>query len=348
MRFRDYLNLQRVRLLSHICPIKKKKDHYKRKSIYLKNRFVTIKNDDLILSRLLMHNIKLYLKTANLHKETFAGYKNKYNGQDMVLMGCGPSVNFFEKPCDNAKYVGLNRAFMLDSVTLDFLFSSDFYKGGKELLEECFLTYKNKDLQRFYGIHDVHVVGTKIIIPESVAIRHGAKRFYMRAIWEEGLKKVLVKDEELPLDISCEPLSACGTIALPAMQFMLYTNPKRIFIAGCDCSNNGHFNDPNFVFDDPEWKCTIQSWKLLKTFVQTYYPETEIISINPVNLKGLFRDVYTKSYFDAHPELIDDIIKYNEKKDDKDKIFEIEILGQDEKIQVEPELKIEKVYIERD
>ena len=30
----------------------------------------------------------------------------------------------------------------------------------------------------------------------------------------------------------------------------------------------------------------------IKKFVETYYPETEIISVNPVGLKGIFKDLY--------------------------------------------------------
>ena len=33
-----------------------------------------------------------------------------------------------------------------------------------------------------------------------------------------------------------------------------------------------------------------------KMFARQYYPETEIISINPVGLRGLFKDVYTEEY----------------------------------------------------
>ena len=29
----------------------------------------------------------------------------------------------------------------------------------------------------------------------------------------------------------------------------------------------------------------------------------EIISVNPVGLKGMFHDMYTESYLDAHPEI---------------------------------------------
>ena len=32
----------------------------------------------------------------------------------------------------------------------------------------------------------------------------------------------------------------------------------------------------------------------MKEFAETYYPDTEIISINPVGLKGVFKDEFTE------------------------------------------------------
>ena len=36
----------------------------------------------------------------------------------------------------------------------------------------------------------------------------------------------------------------------------------------------------------------ISLWHQLKRFAQVFYPNTEIISINPVGLKGIFKDEY--------------------------------------------------------
>ena len=45
------------------------------------------------------------------------------------------------------------------------------------------------------------------------------------------------------------------------------------------------------------------AWPNLKTFAQRHYPETQIIAVNPIGLKGIFREVYTKSYLQKHPEI---------------------------------------------
>ena len=50
----------------------------------------------------------------------------------------------------------------------------------------------------------------------------------------------------------------------------------------------------------PQW---IEGHRNVKKFSALHYPDMEIISVNPVGLKGMFHDVYTQSYLDAHPEL---------------------------------------------
>ncbi len=37
-----------------------------------------------------------------------------------------------------------------------------------------------------------------------------------------------------------------------------------------------------------------EKYQEMKRFAQIHYPETEIISINPVGLKGMFKDIYTR------------------------------------------------------
>ena len=36
-----------------------------------------------------------------------------------------------------------------------------------------------------------------------------------------------------------------------------------------------------------------EDYKLMKEFAGLHYPETEIISVNPVGLKGIFKEIYT-------------------------------------------------------
>ena len=192
-------------------------------------------------------------------------------------MGSGPSLNDYE-PIEGAITVGVNRTFLLGKVTLDYLFMQD-YIAVKDYIESS-ENYKNTNLIKFYGG----------IIPESIALRHNANRYHANSLLDPQYKLPLL---EFTYDIATEALKCYGSVVFAAMQFILYTNPKRIYIVGCDCSDKGHFDSPTSTASDPTFEFVLQGWNKMKKFAQMYYPETEIISINPVGLKGLFTDVYT-------------------------------------------------------
>lgn len=72
--------------------------------------------------------------------------------------------------------------------------------------------------------------------------------------------------------------------------------PKKIYLVGCDCSLGGYFNNEKLNKKEKQNYLNtveiIENWKKLKFFANRYYPDTEIISINPVGLKGVFKDIY--------------------------------------------------------
>ena len=231
------------------------------------------------------HNTSRLIATAELHKQTFAGFRNKFTGKTIVLVGAGPSVNKF-KPIKNAIYVGLNRAFLLDNVKFDYLFSID--KAGIFNIYDEFVKYP---CVKFVGDQNL---GPHYQIPESLTNKIKDVRRYKT---DAGFSS------HFSHDIEYEPLGNFNTVSLQAMQFILYTNPKRVYLVGIDCSGSGHFTDNTKKqfngFDlstrgESLAKLTSQSvvfWTQLKEFADTYYPETEIISVNPVGLRGLFKDL---------------------------------------------------------
>lgn len=94
-------------------------------------------------------------------------------------------------------------------------------------------------------------------------------------------------------DICKHELTDFYSIYSAALQFAFFTYPKRIYLAGCDCAHTGHFYDKGapFIF----WGMKV-GYARMKMFAKVHYPDTEIVSINPVGLRGLFSDVYTDEY----------------------------------------------------
>lgn len=238
----------------------------------------------------LSREIWLSSQVSQLHSDTFKQYKNINSGKDVVIMASGPSVNNFI-PIKNAIYIAVNRSFKRKNIKFNYLFMED-YHAVKDYIDEA----KDYDCVKFYGIvNHVAIENYRLnpiddwLIPESVSIEHHAKRFYSEAPWlANGIKSVV----PFAYNLLAEPLYCYGSIMFPAIQFALWTNPKRIYIVGMDNTDSGYF-------DGNKQKMSISSEFIkenilkLKKFANTYYPKTEIISVNPVGLKGIFKDIYT-------------------------------------------------------
>ncbi len=236
---------------------------------------------------------------ARWHQKAFAPYKAAFRGKSVVLMGAGPTVNYFE-PIKDAIYVGCNRAFLYDKVKFDFLFAAD--KVAIEKWYEEFFGYRKDECIKFISDQNL---GPNFQIPENLIPLKNVHRYITFA----GIEPV----EKYYLDISVAPLHNAATVSIQALQFILYTQPEKIYIVGIDCTNASF---KHFICKGEEYDSAlrgdnlnkidlhnIKCYNYIKKFIDVYYPYTEIISVNPVNLKGVFKDVYTKSYLAEHPEI---------------------------------------------
>jgi hypothetical protein len=219
------------------------------------------------------------MSVYDLHKITFNKYKNCHNGKNIVLLATGPSLNKYT-PFDNVINVGVNRSFMFDKVKLDYLFIQD-YIASKNYIKQANL-YQGNNVKKFYGILFEEII-PECIIPESDVIDAKAERYY-------------VNTPEIPYrftrDIATSPFGDAFSVVFPAMQFILWTNPKKIYLVGCDCAGTNYFcgNEQTVMALDN----LSNGWQEMKKFVNRHYPDTEIISVNPIGLKGIFNDLYTE------------------------------------------------------
>ncbi|HIS88642.1 TPA: hypothetical protein IAA87_04365, partial [Candidatus Avigastranaerophilus faecigallinarum] len=112
-------------------------------------------------------------------------------------------------------------------------------------------------------------------------------------------------------DLTIEPIGDFQGTIFSALQFICYTNPQKLYIVACDCTSS--VNKEIQVLN-ANLSYQLKYWQSFKNFVSEVYPDLEIISINPVGLKGMFKDVYTKEYLFDHPEIKGDleILNYTE------------------------------------
>ena len=224
------------------------------------------------------------ISTAILHQKTFGPFKNLYAGKDVAIIACGPSLNDYQDIPGVIK-IGVNRAIRKPNINLDYLFLND---GGSTFSREEMDEFNNYNVgkcQKFYGLFPRQDHLADLIISESDAIKANALRYHM-----DMLPNIFGWQSEFTLDIGTQTLGGLGTVVMSALQFAMWTNPRRLFLVGCDCSSGGaHFykdTKPQFLDTAP----LIERYKEFKRFAHIYYPDTEIISVNPVGLKGLFKD----------------------------------------------------------
>ncbi len=259
------------------------------------------------------HSLYQMAQLQNLyavHSKTFSQYKNINHGKDVVLLATGPTLQYFE-PIKDAAYIGVNRSYQYDKAKLDYIFTLDG-TATKSYIDEI---DKLDDVTKFYGLMFLNEeYRPNVRIPEYHLLSKNSHRFYcyFSPSWD------------IRWNLETFPLYANGSISLPALHFALWTHPKRIYIVGCDTTaapywDGGDREEDYLVQAERINNLIINGFEKIKKFADLCYPDVEIISLNPVGLKGIFHDVYTTSYLRKHPEidaktveiLEDDSIKRN-------------------------------------
>lgn len=219
----------------------------------------------------------------DIHKASFSEFKGCHKGKSVAVVATGPTMKFYS-PLDEVVHIGMKQGFKRQDIKLKFYFLGNY---GPEWCEEL----KNYDFVKFFGYHKC-ADGSNSEFPEFFIEENNGRKFFQAA-----------PSREIYLDITYYPLMGFYSTVFSALHFALYTRPRRLLLIGCDCAVNGHFDgtpSENYARDIPLW---LEGYQRLKVFAAQHYPDTEIISINPVGLKGMFRDVYTEEYLDMHPEI---------------------------------------------
>lgn len=226
-------------------------------------------------------NIASMMAASQVNYDTFNRMKGSNWGKDVVICGAGPTLNKYSV-IEGASHVALNRALLKDNIRYDWFVADDW--KGIDFFQEEIIKY---DCKKLLGRFSDELLD--ITIPESFGFKCGAEWFYTDLfLTNNGY------DARFVVDIDRRAVGSMPNIALVAIQIVLFTMPKRIYLVGCDATSNHYICDDvkvqnmECVFGDK----VIQKWRVLKKFAEIYYPDTQIISINPVGLKGIFEDWY--------------------------------------------------------
>jgi len=207
-------------------------------------------------------------------------YRNLFKGKDIYIVGGGPTAKYFSpfKNSDNEIYIGINRAFRDERYIFDYLFAQDQFVEG---MDE-FLAYRGDACTKMLAIIPYNV-SYQILEPQLPNVD-----FIERYVLANR------KMQEIPKNISTAPFADLQGTVFSAVQWALYTNPDHIYLVGFDCGNGNLYHGYNDNYD-----YQIQSWHRISEYLKVMRKNDCVISINPVGLKGLFKDIYTKEYNDS-------------------------------------------------
>lgn len=228
----------------------------------------------------LLSQIYASLKLVPETHQVFEKYNGSLVGKDLVIMAAGPTLKQYtkEKWIQGALHAGVNKV-AISEIPLDYYFAFDW-----EAICSYGIIEKVKSLKchKFLGLSMTGDDPDVVNMPLSFVQESEAMPFFVIPYTSHNI---------IPKDISKHPLMGNHSIISSLFHFALYCQPRRIYLVGCDCSTGGHFDgtQSSMYLDDDTWYL-IEEWKKMALFAKYYYPNIEIVSINPVGLKGIFKD----------------------------------------------------------
>lgn len=217
--------------------------------------------------------ISMAVECAELHKLAFGDKKYLNFGKEVVVCATGPTFDYF-KPIENAYYIGVNNAYKSDKIKFDAMFCQDARLVFNRMLQKEFIEYRNQDCIKFIGNNQPIT---------NIVNANNYKVFYY------------MTENSFNFNINLRALPDFLSVVFAAMSYALWTMPKRIFLVGADCSH-GHAESLN-TNHGADATNLVKAWQEMAKFIKKFYPDVQVISVNPIGLKGLFDDeMYTEDF----------------------------------------------------
>jgi len=210
-------------------------------------------------------------------------YRNVHAGRSAVLFLSGPTLAQYVEPEPDLVTVGVNTTIFYRQ-DLDYFFIQDV---GRTSHSNSYVSRKvdynafRPRIAKFYGV-------TLCPMLRNVADTVPYQFTHGPIINIGGAR---IEDPKVAADFSADlannPPAAAGSVAFPALQFLLWTGVKRIYIVGADITDGRRIGEAkatqNYVKQNH-----LQRWQEFEKWVAVAYPDVEFIPLNPVGLKGMF------------------------------------------------------------
>lgn len=212
----------------------------------------------------------------------FGAYRNVHQGRSAVLFLSGPTLADYVEPEPNLIACGVNTV-IFHRPELDYFFIQDI---GKEAHPNSYLNRKTEydafkpNIAKFYGNTLCKSLKGGGSIPYQFT--HGPIISHSGALIEDPNVPAAFSD-----DLANKLPAAAGSIAFPALQFLLWAGVKRIYIVGADILDNRRIGEDRPMQDYAKQN-HLNRWKEFETWVAEAYPDVTIIPLNPIGLKDIW------------------------------------------------------------
>ena len=206
-------------------------------------------------------------------------FKNLHNGGTAILFTTGPSLSKYVSLPNSEKYIkiGVNQIYNYPDILSNlnyYYYGSHYYLDEEHRKNIDIICTKNKNITTLASAYEDGRSHKDInrgnINPERAN--------ELNSLPFENTLHTFTNDV-------AEYCTLGHSIVFPPLQHILYMGIKKLYLVGCD----GGFTQGKSSYDEH----LLYWWKKFVEFKNTYYPDVEIISVNPVSLKGWFdQDIY--------------------------------------------------------
>ena len=227
-------------------------------------------------------------------RNPFTQFKDLHKGRVAALLCTGYSLNYYQKPHPDVIQCGVNTSiFTPHRNDLDYYFIQD---SGQTGYTNSYLRRKTEydayhpSLEKFYGVSLSKELrasaGSAGAIPFEFSygtlVKYGGYTTTDHAETPQFCKDIGAENA-LP--------ATAGSVAFPALQFLLYTGVTTIYLVGCDVTVSDRAGDTiGSNTNNYARQGFLKRWRQFAQWVAQAYPHVRIINVNPIGLCGLFKE----------------------------------------------------------
>lgn len=217
-------------------------------------------------------------------------FKNRHAGQSAILACTGPTLQEYvhtasDKAGKHVFVIGVNGVIFTELAQkhgLDYFFLQDTGRAGQVSSGTAF--YKRVEeytnfrprIQNFYGLFRTNHIGPSDEECEAA----GALRYESEYPACNDLVPLVADIGQYTFGGSC-------SVAMSALQFILYAGFTRVKLVGCDVTFAYSSDTRQVKGQTSVNQPLLRMWKTVPEFIARYYPHVTIDVVRPVGLKGI-------------------------------------------------------------